>query len=326
MYVIEKRSCITLVGALVSPAILFNVLVMVSSCKLKSSASRAKVDSGELIVPENSNQVDGVFKSMTILGVPPKEMLCSGTAVSTSTALTAAHCVLGEGDVVDEETGRVLAKEYCVTNSIYKKICSREVYIDYNYLIDERSATKGANGYKNYKTRGADIAWAVFPKGTFKFIFPLSGSRALKVGDEVVMIGYSPLNIADMSKGTKRFGWNKVLRLSERDREEIYTQYGGTFDSVSLSGGDSGGPLLKDCKVVGIASGVSRDSTTTEKLTLHTNMTFFGNLITLRKAADMGAYFCGYSGDDPELCPTESIYKAIPGSSTYLQEFPCLAE
>jgi hypothetical protein len=148
----------------------------------------------------------------------------------------------------------------------------------------------------------------------------LDGQQTVDVDDPVVLVGFSPDNLADASKGSKRFGWNMIDRIRDDDRNEIWTSYRRKFTGAGISPGDSGGPLLKDCKVIGVASGASYFA---GKTGWHTNLTNADNRKTLQKAALQGAYFCGLTGNDPLKCPPTALYRKIRNFTPYSREFPC---
>ena len=278
-----------------------------TACKDLEPKSRIKIDSGESINQQSSNKVDGVFFTMTKKTGASSGAACSGTAVSTTTAMTAGHCVYDTGDQVTKE-GKVLGKQYCVSNSLYNKLCSSEIYINPTYI----QHAKESDG-------GHDLAWVVFPAGTFKYFFRINTS-GLRVGDSVVLVGYSEEKLSDKSKGTKRFGYNKVSRLLASDRNDIFTDFGGNFQNVAVSPGDSGGPVFKNCQITGVASRMTDD--TSDKQSIHTNLTHPNNVAALK--ANKNAYFCGISGDEPSSCPAASAYTPKLGLTANSKDFPCV--
>jgi len=278
-----------------------------TACKDLEPTSRIKIDSGESINQQSSNKVDGVFFTLTKKTGMSSGSACSGTAVSTSTAMTAGHCVYDTGDQVTKD-GKILGKQYCVSNSLYNKLCSSEIYINPTYI----QHAKESDG-------GHDFAWVVFPAGTFKYFFRMNTS-GLNVGDSVALVGYSEEKLSDKSKGTKRFGYNKVSRLLASDRNDIFTDYGGSFQNVAVSPGDSGGPIFKNCQITGVASRMTDD--TSDKQSIHTNLTHPSNVAVLKSIKN--AYFCGLSGDDPSSCPAASAYTPKLGLTANSKDFPCV--
>ena len=281
-----------------------------TACVPTNEGSRIKIDAGQSINSSSTNKVEGVFYSMTQKIGSSSGGACTGSAVSTTTAITAAHCVANPGDRIDPQTGKIEGKQYCINNAIYKKVCSKEIYAHPDYLKLE-----------SQDGRGTDFAWVVFPEGTFKYVFSMN-SGAVAVGDQVVFVGYSEAKLNDPSKGSKRFGWNKVEKLLERDRLDIFTRYGGKFDNVAVSPGDSGGPMLKNCQVTGVASRMTEGG---QKQSIHTNLTHPESINTL-KAASSGAYFCGLSGNDANYCPPATTYKPIANASPASKDFPCVVD
>lgn len=281
-----------------------------TACMQKPDASNLKIDAGQSINTTSKNKVEGVFFSMTQKQGSSSGGACTGTAVSTTTAITAAHCVVKKGEPIDKDTGKVNGKQYCISNSIYKKVCSTEIYAHPDYVKLEKQDGKGT-----------DFAWVVFPQGTFKYIFSMNAGT-VEVGDQVVFVGYSEAKLASSNNGSKRFGWNRVERLLASDRNDIFSRYGGKFENVAVSPGDSGGPMLKNCQVTGVASRMTEGG---QKQSIHTNLTHPDSVATL-KAAGGGAYFCGISGSDESFCPAAITYKPQQNFTTSSREFPCVVD
>jgi V8-like Glu-specific endopeptidase len=276
-------------------------------CKSLNPLSRTKIDSGESINQSSQNKVEGVFHTFTKKAGTSSGGACSGTAVSTNTAITAAHCLYDRGDQVDKNTGKISGKQYCISNAIYKDVCSSELYVPTIYPRLEQSGG-----------RGTDLGWVVFPEGTFKYFFPMNAGT-LSVGDNIVMVGYSEEKLADKGNGSKRFGWNQVTSFQTAARSDIFTRYDSRFENVAVSPGDSGGPLIHNCLVSGVASRMTEES---NKKSIHTNLTHPDNAALLKSGIG-GAYFCGLSGSDPTHCPQEAMYAPKPGVGKTSRDFPC---
>ena len=207
---------------------------------------------------------------------------CTGSAVSTSTAITASHCLIHGGDAIDENTGRVETKKtYCISNAVYNNVCSSELYYNPEYTTD----------------KSKDWAYVVFPKGTFKSYFRVN-QAPVKQSDQVVLIGYSE---DDLPRGQKpkRFGYNKINRIEPAPSNRIVTYTGSNFNAVGIGHGDSGGPMLKDCQITGLAS--AGDDKLHPTPLYHTNLT--NPAIASKLKAIKNAYFCGLSGDDETFSP-----------------------
>ena len=94
-----------------------------------NSFSRTKIDNGAFIDKDSANKVDGVFYTMTTSIGASSGGACTGTAVSTNTAMTAAHCVYDSGERLDANHG-LSGKQFCLNNSIYQKICSTNIFVN----------------------------------------------------------------------------------------------------------------------------------------------------------------------------------------------------
>ena len=294
----------------------FLVVVGLIACKSETAKSRMKLDSGEYITKDSANSADGTFFTFTHVPGNPSGGACTGTAVSTTTVITAGHCVLhvaqqaGETtDPYDKSTGAVPGKEFCVTNKLYNRVCSTKLFVNPDYPAAAHSPGT------------ADSAFVVFPEGTFKSYHYMNDGE-LKVGDKVLMVGYSDQDLPqDQQKngGVKRFGFNTVAEFQREAQDDIITNYNKTVQGVGLSPGDSGGPMMKDCKVTGIASRSALDQS--PKFGIHTNLTYNTQIAFMKRFTGNGAYFCGISGTDPKYCPAELLNTVNPKAGE--KEFPC---
>jgi len=277
-------------------------------CK-SASGSKLKIDDGEVIYSQSANKVEGVFFSVTS-GQSHSGGACTGSAVSTSTAMTAAHCLYQPGDRVASD-GRVTGKRYCVDTSAYKNLCSSDIYIDLRYAgVAQRAEAHAGN----------DFGYVVFPKGRFRHIFKLN-AQMVSVGDQVVLVGYSEYNLRDPRKGSKRFGYNKVSDLISDQRSAVVSLFGGDFKSVAVQPGDSGGPLLKNCLLTGVAHSRADGNDGDPNGSTHTNLAH-PEILAILKSSPKG-YFCGISGDDQSFCPQASIYRPVVDLADGSKDFPC---
>lgn len=260
----------------------------------ETRTSDLKIDSGIYITAENENTVPGVVE---IGG-------CTATVVSTTTLITAAHCL--DGKPVCIYSGKEALGE-----------CSENVYAPTAHNWDGESIPH-------------DVAVVIFKNAPFKSFFEFARTAGPSVGDELHFVGYSEHNVSpeDAAKVSKRWGTNTVISTAGDQRYTILTKYGGTFSSIGISPGDSGGPAFQQCKLVGVASRmVEGFSTRTdnygtpEKAGMHTNLLADPiNRQFLDSTQLKGAYFCGYSGNDQNYCPTSGLLSlnSDPG-----EEFPC---
>ncbi len=279
--------------------------IHLNACSGPTAPTRLKIDNGESIGANSPNKVDGVFSTVTSNIGSSSGAGCTGTAVSATTVMTAGHCVYDRGEQVGSG-GRILGKQYCLNNAIYKHVCSNDIYVNPSYPAHSQLS----NG-------GFDFAFVVFPKDTFKYYFRMN-TDVVKPGDAVLFVGYSEEKLPQ-GASNKRFGYNKVSSLLASDRNDIFSDYGHSFDSVAVSPGDSGGPLFKNCQITGVASRMGGDDS--DKVSIHTNLTHPLTVQTLKSAAN--AYFCGLSGDDEAFCPKAAAYGVKPGLAQGSKEFPC---
>jgi hypothetical protein len=230
----------------------------ISSCvKTNKHASRVKIDNGVFVL-ESGTYMPGV---LPLYDKQTKEVYCTATAVSDSTLISAAHCVVeGSDEPVPVEGHPLVSRgpETCVAFPDDSTSCTKNVFFQTSYL------SKGKNGRR--PDYSADISVLLFPKGTFKYFHALQKDQPLNVGMPVLLAGYSKQNLfsADFPK---RWGKNSIQEMcssgagnsescrQRSDADILSIRGSGSFDQVAVSRGDSGGPLFNErCEIVGVAS------------------------------------------------------------------------
>ncbi len=226
---------------------------------------------------------------------------CTATAVSDNTLVTAGHCVNHGADA----SGK-LAQKICIkSGTMAKDKCSDALYVP--------------SRWDNGELFRQDVAVAIFPRGTFTRYFEVN-DKEISIGEQILLVGYSDHNNATPSKGSKRWGYNKVSSFEEET--VIISEHGGTGANVAVSPGDSGGPLFdKQCKLTGVASRMSEQGS---KISLHTNLADTDNNAWFKSLREKGAEFCGMAGAKAEFCKAEGRASPKQVSNAAGQpEFPC---
>lgn len=190
--------------------------------------------------------------ALLILNQASGQSNCTGTFISSSVVLTAAHCVEG---LKDPKNGPLYYARHDAEGKIYAVALAQSAtqYPGYDIKIGS-----GAN----------DLAIVRFPEGTAPAISEIGVSPS--IGDPFTIVGYGnndftyrPTGELQQASGalTLRSGSN-VIYKSENDilyfagvsRASVRGLQPGT--EVSAGQGDSGGPMFVDGKLVGVASGV----------------------------------------------------------------------
>lgn len=179
-----------------------------------------------------------------------KPGICTGTFVSDSIALTAAHCV---NNGKPDDDGKVDMEIHYVQNggerNLDKKNRLAKAVAAYQY-----KAWQASGGGVNAR----DLGVVVFPAGTAKHWATIA-SRKPTVGDDFVIVGYGLNELMDFgaNAGVKRMGKNKILKV-----EAGFIRFEGTPRNLDADGinsasasGDSGGPLFVNGELVGTTSG-----------------------------------------------------------------------
>lgn len=239
---------------------------LVFSCQKPSQTdSQSKIINGTFSFNFEQPAVVAIYQ-------PESDGLCTGTFISDSLLLTAAHCTemfyADSSGVVD---GQLHVIQINDLQSADVKLLASSVKI----IRDPRWEEAGA-GVNNF-----DLALIRFPAKTWGTQAAISKNSA-EVGDEVEMYGYGQ-NTDDgdySSSGVFRKGFNVIESI---DGGFIAFRgvasngvLGGNGTFASAGQGDSGGPLFVDGKIVGVVSGGQSPSAFDEYVTnyyidLHSN-------------------------------------------------------
>lgn len=199
---------------------LFSLGILLISCQ-----KRLDLEAG-LPIPSqyNVNSIaDSEFPGV-VLVVNPSGSICSGTIVSRSAVLTAAHCTLAEGS-------------YLVKGGFGKTVSTSTRENFGPGIVDDPN----------------DLSVLVFPADTFKSEHVFSIGSSVRTGDTATLVGYGCNNVyTNRGAGVKRMGTNQVASLNEY--VEFYTpatssNYRGIIGPDNRAGscpGDSGGPAFKE--------------------------------------------------------------------------------
>jgi len=300
-----------------------------TSCGAGTANAPLMIDSGQLITANSANKAGAVLYSETQVTNTNSAYACTATAVSTSTVITAAHCLYSPNDS-NTSSGRVYGKQYCVSDFSRKRICSDKIFVDTDYLAKAANIPAELLGQQ-----GLDFGFVVFPDDTFSEYSMVSDDQ-LKSTDSVIMVGFAPQNPSNSSAGSKRFGWNIVDSLlswttqdssSSADEVLVKTNYGNGFSKVAVNHGDSGGPLFTtDCKIAGVAS-MRVSASGQGDGSLHTNLTanyVTNRLYNLWMNNGKQGYLCGLIGADTAFCPDIGRYRPLEAAVTQeATAFPC---
>ncbi len=219
--------------------------LVMGSCAKQADVSRSKIVNGTMAF---------YFEQPAIITLYDENLdaICTGTFISETQVLTAAHCT--EANDVDPNTGEVGGKLSIVfiddLASHQAKVVATSTKIVRNPLWDAYGS--GVNS--------ADLAIITFPKGTWKTKAKIS-KRQAQVGDEIELYGYG-LNQDDdssdiSSAGVFRKGFNTIDTVDGGFIGFLSFSYNESGDgSYASSGqGDSGGPLFVNEEIVGVVSG-----------------------------------------------------------------------
>ena len=210
---------------------------------------------------------------------------CTGTFVSETTMITAAHCVL-EGDEIRSvrvaQTGAQSTK-----------------------ILVHPNATGNVGG--------EDLTVVIFPRQPGQKVMPLS-KRKPQAGDAITIVGYGLSDVSqNNSAGTKRLGKNKLLDASGNE-----LVFGGELRNVGAAGngensasasGDSGGPMFISDELVGVTSGGTTQDDT--KYSFYVNLLSASNQAFLKSTLARGAEIPALQDADPIAAAGRDLFVAI---------------
>lgn len=299
-------------------SVLLNLLLIFFLLGCESEKSQSGVDvftNGSHSFTSDSPELAGVMKILT-----NRSGLCTGQAVSTSTMLTAAHCI--EGFL------RQPFVEVCIESGINADECSTNFHIPDEYL-------QGQNPQRSV----FDVAIVQFDRPIFDSYFAVRhDENPLATGDEFYIIGYSPNNpdpgqslaVSAQDRDcvdTGCWGDSRVqdyipeIDANDAPVTEAVTILSSINEGVVTRGGDSGGPAIDKefCSLFGV---LSRGD---EFTNLHTNLTYtpVKNWLLNSVQDDNSIYICGIHGNDPEHCSLDGLY--FPKKDPVTERINCVS-
>ena len=242
------------------------------------------------------NLVNGVETSdqEAVVIIETASGYCTGTFVSDSTLITAAHC----------------AHDKSPTGGIrYKKINPLHL-THYGKLAGSKSKV------------WQDLMIVTFPEGTSKSFVSLN-NVAPKVGDRIQIIGFGQTDLIRDNKpdGKKRKGFNTITKIQENNTVLTYeaprSHEGITPGEKAMTGrGDSGGPIFAEGGgLVGIVSRGSLEPNLTE---YDVNLFSTESLKLMEAAITRGSKITGIENVRSHLDPNGNLKGTEPLSSSAL--------
>lgn len=233
------------VSGIMKGAVSLGVIGLATACGM------APADRSEVKVTNGREVGDNEYPSVVLLYDKVQGGICTGTFITPTVVLSAAHCTMA-GKIDDDGNVDLKLAIINISDPVAKKaeLVAESTSIVRNPLWDKNG--RNVNKY--------DLSLITFPEGTSKAVSELASIPA-KSKDKFTIVGYGLNQMKDMSNGdsagVKREGGNTVSSVSggfiQFTGKDSTTSGDGT-DSSSASG-DSGGPLFINGKVAGVTSG-----------------------------------------------------------------------
>jgi secreted trypsin-like serine protease len=233
------------VSGIVRGAVSLGVIGLAAACGV------APADRSEVKVTNGREVGETEYPSVVLLYDKTQGAICTGTFITPTVVLSAAHCTMGGKVDADGNVDLKLAI-IKISDAAEKKA---ELVAESTAIVRNPLWDKNGGNVNKY-----DLSLITFPEGTAQAVSAIASTPA-KAKDKFTIVGYGLNQMKDVSKGdsagVKREGVNTVSSVSggfiQFTGKDSTTSGDGT-DSSSASG-DSGGPLFINGKVAGVTSG-----------------------------------------------------------------------
>ncbi len=234
-------------------------LAVVTGCRANTEASDVKITNG-IVIPEGEQPavVSLLRRILDDKGNYKGGATCTATWIDVNTLITAAHC-LGDGE--SDSSGKMLSPQLVVFEILdptsTPKLTATVTNIVEAYRNKKWEAKKGFNNFDLAILKTQPPRSNERPRGKI-----LINHDGVAKGAAVEIIGYGFNNMSTFGKGgddLKRIG-NNVIASSGNGFLNIEglikdAANGPTGEKASAGNGDSGGPMLHDGQLIGVASG-----------------------------------------------------------------------
>jgi len=202
--------------------------------------SKIKITNGTEIPNEE-------FPSVVLLYDAAAGSICTGTFVTETIVLTAAHCSMG-GKV--DAAGNVDLTMYIIEISDQENKSAEIIGTSTKVLRNPQWDRNGGN------VNRYDLGLVYFEPGVARAVSPIATSPA-RSGDNFTIVGFGLSSNDQSTAGVKRMGVNRIDSISGgfvQFTGKSGTTNGDGTDS-SAGSGDSGGPLFINGALAGVTSG-----------------------------------------------------------------------
>lgn len=234
-------------------------IAALNSCGLRQETSLVKITNGKIVAEADFPAVVNLFRRIVdkqgkFLG----GATCTATWIDDVTLITAAHCL---GDEDSDSVGMMKDPQLIVFEIVDAttdpKLTKGITQASEAYRNKAWETNKGFNKYDLAILRMPPAQIGERPRQSISI-----NHHLVTVGTSVQIIGYGFNNMSLFGKGgddLKRIGNNRIdsakngfLNIVGKVKD---SQGGPTGEKASAGNGDSGGPMLEDGRLIGVASG-----------------------------------------------------------------------
>ncbi|HYX38787.1 MAG TPA: trypsin-like serine protease [Oligoflexus sp.] len=233
------------VSGIVKGAVTLGALGLATACGVSPA------DRSEVKVTNGREVGETEYPSVVLLYDSVQGGICTGTFITPTVVLSAAHCTMA-GKVDADGNVELKLAMIRIKDPVAKQA---ELIAESTSIIRNPLWDKNGRNVNKY-----DLSLITFPAGTSQAVSAIASVGA-KAKDKFTIVGYGLNQMKDMSNGdsagVKREGVNAVSSVSggfiQFTGKDSTTTADGT--DVSSASGDSGGPLFINGKVAGVTSG-----------------------------------------------------------------------
>ncbi|MFW7379972.1 MAG: trypsin-like serine protease [Oligoflexus sp.] len=222
-------------------------LVMALAGLTAACGGEAPKEGSKIKITNGMEIPNGEFPSVVLLYDAAAGSICTGTFVTETIVLTAAHCSMS-GRVDSDGNVDMTMSIIEITDAANKEA---EVVGTSTKVVRNPQWDRNGKNVNRY-----DLGLVYFERGVARAVSEIA-SKPARSGDQFTIVGFGLSSNDQSTAGIKRMGENRVSSMSGgfiQFTGKSGTTNGDGTDS-SAGSGDSGGPLFINGELAGVTSG-----------------------------------------------------------------------